>query len=252
MGVMSELQDLVVAGGVESMSRVPMASDKVTFSDRVLDRFEMVGQGYAAELISERWNLDKREMAELCYESHQRASRARDQGEFQKEIVPVEFETNGTVTIVDSDEGPRSDTSVEQIESLKPAFKETGYITAGNASQISDGAACLILASKRKIQELRLKPRARVVSFSYGGVDPTLMLTGPIRAIPRALRKASLSLGEIDAVELNEAFMSVVMATRDEPVALVSWSRCSTSLRTNLFDTASLHCVLALAMEWRP
>lgn len=216
MGIMAGVQDLVIAGGIESMSRVPMASDKLALGERLMDRFDMVGQGYSAELVAEKWDLDKHEMAELCYQSHARAVAARDKGEFSREIVPVTVAANGQTSVVEDDEGPRSDTSVEKIESLKPAFKEGGYITAGNASQISDGAACLVLASKEKAESLGLRPRARVVAFAYAGVDPTIMLTGPITAIPKALNKAGMTLKDMDAIELNEAFMSVVMATRDE------------------------------------
>ncbi|MCP5112557.1 MAG: thiolase family protein [bacterium] len=216
MGVMSGMQDLVIAGGVESMSRVPMASDKVQFSDRLLARFDMIAQGYSAELVAEKWKLDRHEMAELSFESHTRAAAARDNGEFVREIVPVRVSANGAATVVEHDEGPRSDTSVEKIESLKPAFKEDGYITAANASQISDGAACLVLASGKAVRELDLCPRAKVVGFAYSGVDPTIMLTGPMRAIPKVLHKTGLKLEDVDAIELNEAFMSVVMATRDE------------------------------------
>ena len=216
MGIMAGVQDLVIAGGVESMSRVPMASDKMALGERLMDRFDMVAQGYSAELIAEKWRLDRHEMAELCYESHRRAVAARDKGEFRREIVPATASVNGNKTVVEHDEGPRPDTSVEKIESLKPVFKEGGCVTAGNASQISDGAACLVLASKEKAESLGLRPRARIVSFAYGAVDPTIMLTGPITAIPRALRKAGMELEDIGAIELNEAFMSVVMATRDE------------------------------------
>jgi acetyl-CoA acetyltransferase family protein len=193
-----------------------MASDKLALGERLMDRFDMVGQGYSAELVAEKWDLDKHEMAELCYQSHARAVAARDKGEFSREIVPVRVAANGQTSVVEDDEGPRSDTSVEKIESLKPAFKEGGYITAGNASQISDGAACLVLASKEKAESLGLRLRARVVAFAYAGVDPTIMLTGPITAIPKALNKAGMTLKDMDAIELNEAFMSVVMATRDE------------------------------------
>ncbi len=215
-GIMSGMYDLVVAGGVESMSRVPMASDRVAFSSRLMSRYHMVGQGYSAELIAQRWGLDREEMAELCYESHQKAIAAADAGAFDREIEPVAVSDNGERSTVARDEGPRRDTTVDKIAGLKPVFVDGGYITAGNASQISDGAACLILASERKVEELGVKPRARVVGFAYAAVDPTMMLTGPIHAIPKALRRTGLSLADMDVIELNEAFMSVVMATRDE------------------------------------
>jgi len=216
MGIMAGVQDLVIACGVESMSRVPMASDKPVIGERILDRFDIVGQGYSADLIAHKWKLDRREMAELCFDSHQRAIAAQEAGDFDREIVPVRVADNGGTVTVERDEGPRADTSVEKIESLKPVFADDGYVTAGNSSQISDGAACLVLASKEKADQLGLVPRARVASFAYAAVDPTIMLTGPIDAIPKALAKAGLSLDRMDAIELNEAFMSVVMATRDE------------------------------------
>lgn len=209
-------QDLVVAGGVESMSRVPMASDNVSMSERALDRFHVIGQGHSAELIAERWGLGREELAHWSCESHRRAVAARDAGDFAREVVPVTTRRNGTTVIVDRDEGPRAATSAERIASLAPSFKADGVITAGNSSQISDGAACVVLASPARAEALGLRPRARVVAFSYAGVDPTMMLTGPIRAIPKVLAKAGLRLGDIDAIELNEAFMSVVLATRDE------------------------------------
>ncbi len=215
-GIMSGMYDLVVAGGVESMSRVPMASDRVAFSNRLMSRYHMVGQGYSAELIAQRWNLDRQEMAELCYQSHQKAIVATDAGAFDREIEPVAATDNGEPVTVSMDEGPRRDTTVERIAGLNPVFVHGGYVTAGNASQISDGAACLVLASERKVEELGVKPRARVVGFAYAAVDPTMMLTGPIHAIPKALAKTGLTLGDMDVIELNEAFMSVVMATRDE------------------------------------
>jgi acetyl-CoA acetyltransferase family protein len=214
--IMAGTQDLVVVGGVESMSRVPMGSDKTSFSERLLDRFNMVGQGYSAELIAERWNLSRRELAEWSCESHRRAVAAQRAGAFSREIVPVTAGDGHGQRLVEHDEGPRADTSVEKIESLKPVFKDDGVVTAGNSSQISDGAACLILASPAKAAALGLRPRARLVAFAYTAVDPTIMLTGPIHAIPKALAKAGLSAAEMDAIELNEAFMSVVLATRDE------------------------------------
>ena len=215
-GIMAGMYDLVVAGGVESMSRVPMASDRVVFSNRLMSRYHMVGQGYSAELIAQRWNLDRQEMAELCFRSHQKALAATDAGAFDREIEPVEVTNDGKAARVSADEGPRRDTTVEKIAGLKPVFVDGGYVTAANASQISDGAACLILASERTVEELGLQPRARVVGFAYAAVDPTMMLTGPIHAIPKALERTGLRLEDMDVVELNEAFMSVVMATRDE------------------------------------
>jgi len=212
--VMSGAQDLVVAGGVESMSRVPMASDGLKLPEPYVERFDVVGQGYSAELIAQRWNLSRHELALWSCESHRRAIAARTA--FGREIVPVTVSDNGSSRIVASDEGPRPDTTVEKIEGLKTPFKADGVISAGNSSQISDGAACVTIASPDCAKRLGLWPRARILSFAYAGVDPTIMLTGPIYAIPKALAKAGLALNQIDFIELNEAFMSVVLATRDE------------------------------------
>jgi acetyl-CoA acetyltransferase family protein len=192
--------DLILAGGVESMSRVAMGSDVGPFSGRILDRFDLVPQGIAAEFIAEKWGLARTQLDQFSFESHQKALRA----DLTKEILPV----GG----VERDEGPRKDTSVEKMAALKPAFKENGVITAGNSSQISDGAAALLVASPRAAKELGRKPRARFVAWAAVGVDPTLMLTGPIPATQEVLRRAGLSLKEIDLFECNEAFAPVVLA----------------------------------------
>ncbi len=195
---------LLIAGGTESMSRVPMGSDAGAFSPRILDRFDLVSQGISAEFIAAKWGLDRRALDEFSYASHQKALKA----DFSREILPVD----GVV----ADQGPRKDTTLEKMLTLKPAFKDDGVVTAGNSSQISDGAAAVLLGSAAKAKELGLKPRARLVACVSVGVDPTIMLTGPIPATEKVLRTAGLKLADIDLFECNEAFASVVLAWMKE------------------------------------
>jgi acetyl-CoA acetyltransferase family protein len=202
--VASGQQDLVLAGGAESMTRVPMGSDAGPFSARILERFELVPQGISAEFIAEKWGFSRRQIDEFSFESHRKALAA----DFKPELLPV-----GAVA---ADEGPRKDTSVEKMGTLKPAFREDGVITAGNSSQISDGAAALVVASPEKARALGRKPRARFVATAAAGVDPTIMLTGPIPATEKVLRKAGLKLADIDLLECNEAFAPVVLAWMKE------------------------------------
>ena len=202
--VMAGQMELVVGGGTESMTRVPMGSDAGAFSPRVLERFDLVPQGISAEFIAEKWQLSRRQLDEFSFESHQKALRA----DFKPEILPVDG--------VAVDEGPRRDTSVEKMGTLKSAFKEGGVITAGNSSQISDGAAALLIASTEKAKKLDRKPRARFVATAAAGVDPTIMLTGPIPATEKALRLAGLKVKDIDLFECNEAFAPVVLAWMKE------------------------------------
>lgn len=198
--VSSGHMDLVIGAGVESMTRVPMGSDAGAFSPKILERFDLVSQGIAAEFVAEKWGLLRRELDEFGFESHQKALKAN----FKPEILPV----GG----VETDEGPRKDTSVEKMLTLKPAFKENGVITAGNSSQISDGAAGLLIAGADYAKKLEKRPRAKIVATVSVGVDPTLMLSGPIPATKKVLQKAGLSLKDIDLFECNEAFAPVVLA----------------------------------------
>jgi acetyl-CoA acetyltransferase family protein len=215
--VLASANDLVIGGGTESMTRVPMGSDVGTFSDKLTERYELVQQGISAELISEKWGISREEIDRFGYESHRKALHAQQEGRFKKEIIPVEVrEGEKIVAVVEKDEGPRADTSIEKMAKLKPAFKEGGTITAGSSSQISDGAAGLLIASDEKAKKLGLRPRARFVSMVAVGVDPTLMLTGPIPATKKALDKAGLKLSDIDLFEVNEAFASVVIAWQKE------------------------------------
>ncbi len=216
-GVGAGAYDLVVGGGTENMTRTPMGSDVGTFSPKMTERYELIQQGLSAELIAERWGLSREDLDQFAYDSHRKALAAQDEGRFDREIVPVELRDGERVTaVVKKDEGPRAGTSVEKIATLKPAFRTDGVITAASSSQISDAAAALLIASEDKAQALGLKPRARFLSMASVGVDPTLMLTGPIPATQKALAKAGLALEDIDLFEVNEAFASVVLAWQRE------------------------------------
>lgn len=214
--IQSGQNDLVLAGGVESMSRVPMGSDSGSISQRVIDRFDLVSQGISAELISEKWGFSRQQVDEFSLKSHEKALA------FNAKMLSPDSITRGPRELMSievtpgvgfiKDEGPRSDTSLEKLAKLRPAFKEDGIITAGNSSQISDGAATLIVASKNS----GLKPRARFVATAAAGVDPTIMLTGPIPATKKVLARAGLTISDIDLFECNEAFAPVVMAWMKE------------------------------------
>ncbi|NHM31967.1 thiolase family protein [Neobacillus terrae] len=203
--------DVVIAGGVESMSRVPMGSNYqgAGFSQQLKDRYEMIHQGLSAERIAENYGFTRAELDQFSLESHQKALRAQAEGYFDREIVPVELEDG---SVFSKDSGPREGTSLEVLGGLKPAFSENGVIHAGNSSQISDGAAVLLLMSREKVEELGLKPRFKVHTRVVVGSDPTLMLTGPIPATFKTLEKSGLSIDEIDIFEVNEAFAPVPMA----------------------------------------
>lgn len=215
--IVSGDMDVVIAAGVESMSRVAMGSDGGDFSPKVTARCEMVHQGISAELVAEKWGLGRVELDEFALESHRRAVAASREGRFGREIMPVDATLpDGSRVTLDRDEGPRPDTSSEKMASLVPAFKPGGVITPGNSSQISDGAAAVLLMSREKAEQLGLRPRARVIARAVVGSDPTIMLTGPIPATRKALERAGLRLEEMDAVEINEAFASVVLAWAKE------------------------------------
>jgi acetyl-CoA acyltransferase len=216
-GVMAGAYDVVVAAGVESMSRVPMGSSMATgkpFGERMRERYQdnLIPQGLSAEMIAERWDIGRDELDRIGYDSQMRAIRATEEGRFDREIVPIEVKAEGVVTSVTTDEGLRPTTTVETLGALRPAFKEDGVVTAGNSSQITDGAAAVLIMSTEKAQQLGLKPRARFVSFSLAGTDPISMLTGPIPATAKALGKAGLTVDDIDLFEVNEAFAAVIGA----------------------------------------
>jgi len=218
-GIMAGGYDLVVAGGVEHMTRVPMGSSMdgpgVPFGPTMHARYggRLVPQGISAELIAEKWGLSREEQDAWSLRSHQRAAAAQDAGRLGEQLVPVEVpQPEGGSTWVRADEGVRRDTSLVKLAGLKPAFRPDGQVTAGNSSQISDGAAALLLASRGTAERLGLRPLARFVSFALAGVDPVLMLTGVIPATERVLQRAGLRLADVDVVEINEAFASVVLA----------------------------------------
>jgi acetyl-CoA acyltransferase len=227
-GVMAGAYDVVVAAGVEVMSRVAMGSSIGAdsgwpFGPRVRERYEPVGglvnQGIGAEMIADQWGISREELDEFSAESHRRAARATAEGRFAREIVPVRVrdeEGNDTDELFTSDEGIRPDSSVETLAKLKPAFKEGGKVTAGNSSQITDGASAVLIMSEERAKELGYRPRARFHSFALAGVDPVTMLTGPIPATTKVLERAGLTLDDIDLVEINEAFASVVLAWQRE------------------------------------
>lgn len=220
-GVISGAYDLAIACGVEHMTRVPMGSSASTsgfpFSDQLLARYEggLVPQGISAELIAERWELSRYELDEFSARSHTLAGEASAAGKFKNEIHPIKLETENGVELFDTDEGIRTP-NLEKMGQLPPAFKEDGVVTAANSSQITDGASALLITTPEKAAELGLTPRARFVSFALAGTDPVTMLTGPIPATRKALERAGLSLDDIDFVEINEAFASVVLAWKKE------------------------------------
>jgi acetyl-CoA acetyltransferase family protein len=215
--------DLVISGGVEMMSRVPMGSANGSMSEAVLERFDIVPQGISAEEIAARWNLSREALDAYSYESHMRAARAIDEGRFEKEIVPIELDVPGDpgagsgnpATLVRTrfavDEAVRRETTLERMAALQPAFLPEGKVTAGNSSQIVDGAAAVLVASERKASELGLEPRARFLGFGLAGVDPHLMLHGNPEACERVLAKVGLTWDDMAVIEVNEAFASVVL-----------------------------------------
>jgi acetyl-CoA acetyltransferase family protein len=193
------------------MSRVPMGSSGGDISDKLLERWEIVPQGIAAELLAEEWGLSREELDTYSYRSHRRALAAIDEGRFEREIVPVEVSNPHAGVLFGVDETPRADTSPEALAGLEPAFLPDGKVTAGNSSQICDGAAAVLVASESACARLGLEPRARFVSFGLAGVDPRLMLHGNPEASDRALSRAGLGWDDVAVIEVNEAFASVVL-----------------------------------------
>lgn len=213
--IMAGDMDVVVAAGVEHMTRVPMGTAMMNtpFSPKEMSMYNIVPQGLSAEYIADKWNLSRQELDEFALASHEKAIAAQDKGWFEKEIMPVEVTLeDGSTTMFTSDEGPRRGTSLEKLAALRTVFRENGVITAGNASQISDGAAAVLVMSADKARELGLKPRARVLARAVVGSDPVLMLTGPIPATFAVLKKAGLKMEDIDIFEVNEAFAPVPLA----------------------------------------
>ncbi|MUK89746.1 acetyl-CoA C-acyltransferase [Ornithinibacillus sp. L9] len=214
--------DIVIAGGVESMTRSPMFSNMGTTkpSGKLTDKYEIVNQGISAEKIANQWGLSREQLDAFSLRSHKKALEAIRRGKFEKEIVPVEVEgEDGKLRMMVVDEGPRESTSMDALAQLKPVFQEEGRITAGNSSQMSDGASAVLLMSGDKAKALGLKPWARIIARTVVGSDPTLMLTGPIEATNRVLDKAGLTIDDMDRYEVNEAFASVPLAWLQETKA---------------------------------
>jgi acetyl-CoA acetyltransferase family protein len=217
-GVMAGGYDLVVACGVENMSRVPIGSqvtpDHTPMTAAVRERYgvDQFSQSIGAEMVARKWGLDRAALDEYSYRSHARAANATARGWLADEILPVPLDG----TLVEADQGIRPDTSVEKLGTLKPAYEGLELLTAGNSSQLTDGAAAMLIASREKAEELGLRPRARLVQFSQVGSDPVMMLTGPIPATRKVLQRAGLSTDDIEVFEVNEAFASVPLAWQEE------------------------------------
>ncbi|HUG75570.1 MAG TPA: thiolase family protein [Acidimicrobiia bacterium] len=225
-GVMAGAYDVVIAGGVESMTRVPMGitasqGPGMPFGPKMLDRYShgLVPQGISAEMIAEKWGASRERLDSIAVDSHRRAATATAEGRFAGQIVPVEHADG----VLEQDEGIRADSSLETLAGLKPAFKGDGRITAGNSSQISDGAAAMLIMGEDTAEQLGLEPMARFHAFSLAGTDPVMMLTGPIPATTKVLERGGLTMDDVGLFEINEAFASVIAAWLDETGA--SWDR---------------------------
>jgi acetyl-CoA acetyltransferase family protein len=217
--IASGVHDVAIGGGVEHMGHISFADvygvmeqHGAAFSPRVLEQYDLVPQGISAEMIADKWEIPRSELDEIGLRSHQLAHQATEEGRFERETIP--FSVNGETYV--TDQGIRPDTSLEKLSQLKPAFKEDGKITAGNSSQVSDGAAAVMLTTREKAEQLGLQPRARIVDQTTVGVDPVLMLTGPIPATRKLLDRTGMQIDDVDLIEINEAFASVVAAWRRE------------------------------------
>jgi acetyl-CoA acyltransferase len=215
--------DVIVAGGTESMSLIPMGGNKVSPNPTLIETYPdtYLGMGITAENLAKRYGIGREAADRFALESHRKAVAAIDAGMFKNEIVPLAVSLDGKTLTFDTDEGPRRDTDLAALAKLKPAFAAEGIVTAGNASQMSDGAAATVLVSAEKAKDLGLRPIARLVAYAVAGVPPEIMGIGPVEAIPKALRQAGLGLAEIDLVELNEAFacqsLAVIAAVGLDP-----------------------------------
>jgi acetyl-CoA acyltransferase len=215
----SGVHDVVIGGGVEHMGHIPLSANTrivadwgTPFPPALMERHPLVNQGLSAELIAEKWGVTRQECDEIGVRSQHRAAQATAEGRFEREIMP--YRVNGSV--LTTDQGIRPDTTLEGLAELKPAFKEDGLVTAGNSSQVSDGAAAVLLMSREKADELGVRPRARIVDQTTVGVDPVLMLTGPIPATRKILDRNGMKMGDLDLIEVNEAFASVIAAWEKE------------------------------------
>ena len=216
MAVKSGAQDLVLAGGVENMTRVPMGADMGALPMSLMEKYNLVPQGLSAEMIAEQWKFTRQQIDEFSLASQQKAWNAIQEGRFKKSIVPIEVTHNGERKRFDTDEHVRPQSTLEGLMALNPSFKPDGVITAGNSSGIVDGAAAVLVASERAVKDLKLKPRARVVEQVIVGSEPVIMLTGPIPATQKALQRAGLKPSDIDLYEINEAFAPVPLVTMRE------------------------------------
>jgi acetyl-CoA acyltransferase len=219
--IASGVHDVVVGGGVEHMGHLSFADAAevmkehgFAFSPELLERYNLVPQGISAEMIADKWEIPRSELDEIGLRSHTLAHQATEEGRFEREMIP--WQSNGETYVTDQGIRPPAEDSLEKLAALKPAFKEDGKITAGNSSQVSDGAAAVLLMTREKADELGLKPRARVVDQTTVGVDPVLMLTGPIPATKKVLARNGMKIDDIDLIEINEAFASVIAAWRRE------------------------------------
>ncbi len=217
--VASGVHDVVIGGGVEHMGHISFADSAqvmqehgFAYSPQLMERYNLVPQGISAEMIADQWEIPRSELDEIGLRSHQLAAKATEEGRFEREMVPMTVNGDTYVT----DQGIRPDTSLEKLAMLKPAFKEDGKITAGNSSQVSDGAAAVLLMTREKADALGLRPRAKIVDQTTVGVDPVIMLTGPIPATKKILERNGMKIDDIDLIEINEAFASVVAAWRRE------------------------------------
>ncbi|WP_042222784.1 thiolase family protein [Oceanobacillus manasiensis] len=210
--------DIIIAGGVESMTRSPMFSNinDTKPSKELIDKYEIVNQGISAEKIADHWEFTREQLDSFSLQSHEKALNAIEHGHFNKEIMPVEVMKSGERNKFLIDEGPRKATTLAVLKGLKPVFQENGKITAGNASQMSDGASAMLLMSADKAEELGVKTKARIVARTVVGSDPTFMLTGPIAATEKVLKRAGLTIEDIDRFEVNEAFAPVPLAWLEE------------------------------------
>ena len=219
--IQSGVCDVTIAAGVESMSRVPMGSTVLQgpgtpYPPELLERYNLVNQGLAAEMVAEQWGITRADADAFASESHRRAAAAQSAGHFDREIAPVVVGENGESQVVSQDQGIRPSTTVETLAQLQPSFRSDGILHAGNSSQITDGAAAILLMSAERARELGLTARATIRAQAVVGVDPVTMLTGPIPATRRVLERSGMSIEDVDLFEVNEAFAPVVLAWERE------------------------------------
>jgi acetyl-CoA acetyltransferase family protein len=219
--IASGVHDVAIGGGVEHMGHISFADSAevmkehgFAFSPQLLERYNLVPQGISAEMIADKWEIPRSELDEIGLRSHTLAHQATEEGRFEREMIP--WQNNGDTYVTDQGIRPPAEDSLEKLASLKPAFKEDGKITAGNSSQVSDGAAAVLLMTREKAEQLGLRPRARILDQTTVGVDPVMMLTGPIPATKKLLDRNGMKMDDIELIEINEAFASVVAAWRRE------------------------------------